>query len=119
MLLSPSNSVRDVKMNHHTCKSAKRTLAGACVKCYSSFVETNVLSSIVGALAALVMLAFPRTLNAEQVTMLKNVNVIDGTGAPAQPNRTIVIEGDRIRSIATKQTDTPSDAKTVDMHGQT
>jgi hypothetical protein len=45
-------------------------------------VETKVLSMIVGALAALVMLAFSRTLNAEQVTVLKNVNVIDGTDAP-------------------------------------
>ena len=96
-------------MNHHTCKSAKRTLAGACVKCYNLLVDAKVLSSIVGVLAALVMLAFSRTLNAEQFTVLKNVNVIDGTGAPAQPNRTIVIEGDRIRSIATEQTDTPSD----------
>ena len=93
-------------MNHHICKSAKRTVAGARVKCYSLLVETKVLSMIVGALAALVMLAFSRTLNAEQVTVLKNVNVIDGTGAPAQPNTTVVIESDRIRSIATEQTDT-------------
>lgn len=71
------------------------------------------LSSIVGALAALVMLAFSRTLNAEQITVLKNVNVIDGTGAPAQPNTTVVIESDRIRSIATEQTDTPPNAKRV------
>ena len=99
-------------MNHHICKSAKRTVAGARVKCYSLFVETKVLSSIVGALAALVMLAFSRTLNTEQVTVLKNVNVIDGTGAPAQPNTTVVIESDRIRSIATEQTDTqPPNAK--------
>jgi imidazolonepropionase-like amidohydrolase len=119
MLLSPSTSVRDVKMNHHTCKSAERTLAGACVKCNSLFVETKVLSSIVGALAALVMLVFPTTLNAQQVTILTNVNVIDGTGTPAQPNKTVVIEGDRIRSIATEQTDAPFGAKAVDMHGQT
>ena len=79
------------------------------MKCYNLLVDAKVLSSIVGVLAALVMLAFSRTLNAEQFTVLKNVNVIDGTGAPAQPNRTIVIEGDRIRSIATEQTDTPSD----------
>jgi hypothetical protein len=111
MLLSPSTNVRDVKMNHPTCKSAKRTPAGASVKCYSLFVKTKVLSSIVGALAALVMLAFSRTLNAEQVSVLKNVNVIDGTGAPAQPNTTVVIESDRIRSIATEQTDTPPNAK--------
>jgi hypothetical protein len=71
-------------MNHHICKSAKRTVAGARVKCYSLLVETKVLSMIVGALAALVMLAFSRTLNAEQITVLKNVNVIDGTGAPGK-----------------------------------
>jgi hypothetical protein len=52
-----------------------------------------------------------RTLNAEQGTVLKNVNVIDGTGAPVQPNTTVVIESDRIRSIATEQTDTPPNAK--------
>ena len=70
------------------------------------------LSMIVGALAALAMLAFSRTLNAEQVTVLKNVNVIDGTGAPEQPNTTVVIESDRIRSIATEQTNTqPPNAK--------
>ena len=69
------------------------------------------LSMIVGALAALVMLAFSRTLNAEQITVLKNVNVIDGTGAPVQPNKTVLIESDRIRSIATEQTDTQPNAK--------
>ena len=107
------------KLDHHTCNSAKRTLAGACEKCYSLLVDTRVLSSIVGALAALVMLAFCRTLNAQPVTVLKNVNVIDGTGAAAQPHRIVVIEGDRIRSIAPEQTDTPSGAKAVDMHGRT
>jgi hypothetical protein len=33
-------------MDHHTCKSAKRTLAGACVKCYNLLVDAKVLSSI-------------------------------------------------------------------------
>ena len=82
-------------------------------------METKLLYSIVGALAALAMLSFSTTLNAQQVTVLKNVNVIDGTGAPAQPNQTVVIEGDRIQSIATDQTDTPTGTKALDMHGQT
>jgi hypothetical protein len=44
--------------------------------------------------------------------VLKNVNVIDSTRAPAQPNTTVVIESDRIRSIATEQMDTqPPNAK--------
>ena len=89
------------------------------MKCYGLLVDTRVLSSIVGALGALVMLAFCRTLNAQHVTVLKNVNVIDSTGAAAQPHRTVVIEGDRIRSIAPEQTDTPSGAKAVDMQGWT
>ena len=87
-------------MNHHICKSAKRTVAGARAKCYSLLVETKVLSMIVGALAALVMLAFSRTLNAEQITALKNVNVIDGTGAPAQPNRTSALISSKIWAVA-------------------
>ena len=33
-------------LGHRTCNSAKRTLAGACVKCYGLLVETRVLSSI-------------------------------------------------------------------------
>jgi hypothetical protein len=79
------------------------------VKPYGLFVKTKVLSSIVGALAALVMLAFSRTLNAEQVTVLKNLKVIDCTTAPVQPNTTVVIETHRIRSIATsKRTHRPT-----------
>jgi len=87
-------------MNHHICKSAKRTVAGARVKCYSLVVETKVLFMIVEALAALVMLAFSRTLNAEQITVLKNVNVIDGTGAHAQPNRTSASISSKIWAVA-------------------
>ena len=107
------------KLYHYACNSTEGTLAGTCVKCYSLLVDTRVLSSIVGALAALAMPAFCRTLNAQHVTVLKNVNVIDGTGAAAQPHRTVVIEGDRIRSIAPEQTDTQSGAKAVDMQGRT
>jgi imidazolonepropionase-like amidohydrolase len=70
-------------------------------------------------IALLMALAFSHGVCGQQIAVLKNVNVIDGTGAPAQPNKTVVIEGDRIRSIATEQTDTPSGAKAVDMHGQT
>jgi hypothetical protein len=33
-------------MNHHTRKSAKRTLAGADVKCYNLLVDAKVVSSI-------------------------------------------------------------------------
>ncbi len=56
---------------------------------------------------------------AQQVTILKNVTVIDGTGAPAQHSRTVVIAGDHIQSISSARTHTPADAKVIDLHGQT
>ncbi len=56
---------------------------------------------------------------AQQQTVLTNVTVIDGTGRPAQSNRTVVIKGDRIQSIAAGHEHTPSSAKVIDLHGQT
>jgi len=75
--------------------------------------------SIVGLVAVLALLASSGKLDAQQVTVLKNVNVIDGTSAAAKPNKTVVIKGDRIRSIGPGQADTPTDVKAIDMHGQT
>ena len=82
-------------------------------------MKIKLTSGIVSPLAVLVLLAFYPNLNAQPVVVLKNVNVIDGSGSPAQPNRTIVIEDDHIKSIATGQADTLSGAKTVEMRGQT
>jgi imidazolonepropionase-like amidohydrolase len=76
----------------------------------------SVMAGLWGVLAAL---AFSSELDAQQVTLLKNVNVIDGTGAATQRNRTVIIEGDRIRSIGSGQADTPGGVKTIDMHDQT
>jgi imidazolonepropionase-like amidohydrolase len=56
---------------------------------------------------------------AQQPTVLTNVTVIDGTGRPAQLNRTVVIKGDRIHSIGAGHEHTPSSAKVIDLHGQT
>jgi len=55
----------------------------------------------------------------QEVTVLKNVNVIDGTGAALQRDTIVVIAGDRIRSVLTDGTRIPSNAKVVDMHSQT
>ncbi len=66
-----------------------------------------------------VVLAFSCCVSAQQVTVMKNVNVIDGTGAAVQRNRTVVIAGDRIQSISASQTRTTSGAKVLDLHGQT
>ena len=56
---------------------------------------------------------------AQQQTVLANVTVIDGTGRPSQRNRTVVIKGDRIQSIAAAHEHTPSSATIIDLHGQT
>ena len=56
---------------------------------------------------------------AQQQIVLTNVTVIDGTGSPAQRNRTVVIKGDRIQSIAAGHEHTPSSAKVIDLQGQT
>jgi imidazolonepropionase-like amidohydrolase len=47
------------------------------------------------------------------------VTVIDGTGAPAKPNMTVVITGDRITSVyATGQRQLPANATVRDLRGQ-
>jgi imidazolonepropionase-like amidohydrolase len=70
-------------------------------------------------LILLIALAFSRDLSAGKLTVLTKANVIDGTGAPPQPDRTVVIQSDRIRSINTGRAETTSDANVIDMHGQT
>jgi imidazolonepropionase-like amidohydrolase/predicted DNA-binding protein with PD1-like motif len=82
-------------------------------------MKIKLTSGIASPLVILVLLAFCPNLKAQSIVVLRNVNMIDGTGSPAQPNRTVVIEGDHIQSIATGQADTPSGAKTVEMRGQT
>jgi imidazolonepropionase-like amidohydrolase len=83
-------------------------------------MKTQVFHSILQPAVILLGLAFARELTAaQQVTVLTDVKVIDGTGAPVQPNKTVVIEGDRIRSISGDGAGKPNDAKTIDMHGQT
>ena len=56
---------------------------------------------------------------AQQQIVLTNVTVIDGTGSPAQHDRTVIINGDRIQSIAAGHAHTPSSARVIDLQGQT
>ena len=56
---------------------------------------------------------------AQQEIVLTNVTVIDGTGIPAQSNRTVAIKGDRILSIGAGHERAPASAKVIDLHGQT
>jgi len=56
----------------------------------------------------------------EPVVALTNVRVIDGTGAPALENRTIIIENGRITSVSpAAQARVPSGARTLDLAGHT
>ena len=56
---------------------------------------------------------------AQQATVLTNVTIVDGTGSPAQHNRTVVVKADRIESIGAGHEHPPSSAKVIDLHGQT
>ena len=78
-----------------------------------------VRTEIAGVLAGMAVLAFSCALIAQQITVLKNVKVIVGTGAPLERSATVIIEGERLRSISTGQTQAPSNARVVDMNGQT
>lgn len=62
--------------------------------------------------------ALPGKLCAQQIIVLTHVNVIDGTGAAAKSDRTVIIAGDRIRSISNGK-HAPANAKVMDMHGAT
>jgi imidazolonepropionase-like amidohydrolase len=55
---------------------------------------------------------------AQQATVLTNVTILDGTGSPAQHNRTLVVKADRIESIGAGHEHPPSSAKVIDLHGQ-
>ncbi len=92
-------------------------IEGTPMRCFEH-TTIHSLARIAGLLALLAFLTLSTGLRAQQVVVLKNVNVIDGTGAPAHPNRTVVIQGDRIESIS-GPAPTPSNATVVDLHGAT
>ena len=55
---------------------------------------------------------------AAQVTVLSHATLIDGTGAPAQRDVTIVIENGRIRDIGLGGGRCPANAAVVDLSGK-
>src|SRR5438874_13829640 len=55
-----------------------------------------------------------------KLVALTHVRVIDGTGAAAQEDQTILIADGKIRSVGpAASTNLPSDAKTIDLTGYT
>src|SRR5215475_1344786 len=54
------------------------------------------------------------------VVVLTHVRIIDGTGAPAQEDQTLVIEGGKILAVSrSDQTKVPENARTLDLSGRT
>src|SRR5688572_19856524 len=54
------------------------------------------------------------------VVVLQHVRVIDGTGAPAVNDQSVVIEGGKIKSIGPSgSTPAPAGARTIDLTGRT
>src|SRR5258708_7504701 len=69
---------------------------------------------------ALGLLIFAVNPNAgDQVTVLRNVAVLDGTGKPVQQNQDVTIKGDRILSIKAASSVVPKGARVVDAAGKT
>lgn len=55
-----------------------------------------------------------------KIVVLKNVRVIDGTGAPAREDQTVILISDKITSIApASETATPANAEVLDLKGYT
>jgi len=54
------------------------------------------------------------------VVALEHVRVIDGTGAPAQEDQTVILKDGRIQSVSEASTaSVPKDAQALDLHGYT
>ncbi len=75
------------------------------------------MSTIGFALSFLIIAASENT--GQQMTVLRNVALIDGTGRPVQQNRDLAIKGDRILSIKPAGSPLPKGARAVDMSGKT
>ncbi|WP_223788197.1 amidohydrolase family protein [Marinicella meishanensis] len=57
-------------------------------------------------------------VNAKEPLVLQNITLIDGTGAPAKPNQTLIIEGRTIKQLGpVDQIQVPDQATTIDLAG--
>jgi len=53
-----------------------------------------------------------------QAIVIRGATVIDGTGGPPIPRATVVIEGNRIRTVTTQNTTPPAGARVIDATGK-
>ncbi len=83
------------------------------------YVVVHFAAWIPALLTAIAVPAVTCDLHAQQQVVLKNVNVIDGTGRPARADSTVIIAGDRIQAISIGQQPAPANANVIDMRGLT
>lgn len=69
-------------------------------------------------LVAATLLISPVTLAGQSALLIENVTLIDGTGRPAVPNAWVLVEGDRIAAVATREIDAPSRTERIDGTGR-
>jgi imidazolonepropionase-like amidohydrolase len=56
---------------------------------------------------------------AAPTVVLRHVRLIDGTGAPAQPDRTVILANGRIAAVGGPELSAPAGAETLDLTGRT
>lgn len=76
------------------------------------------MTSTMGLVVGLVALAANQDPGGE-VTLLRNVAVLDGTGKAVQQGRDVTLQGDRIVSVRATSASIPKRAKVVDLSGKT
>ena len=59
-----------------------------------------------------------QTQQANSTLTIRNVTLIDGTGRPAIPNATVVVEGARITQVTTQPVTAPAGAQIIDGRGK-
>jgi imidazolonepropionase-like amidohydrolase len=69
--------------------------------------------------AVLFILALLSVVAKSQTTVLRNVTVIDGTGAAPRHNAALVIDGNKIRAITNADAPAPKGATAIDLSGKT
>ena len=73
-----------------------------------------------GVLCSLLLLPFAAIAADDTTprTIYRNAVLIDGTGAPARPGTSIVVEGERIVAVLPDAAADAKDAQVVELHGQ-
>src|SRR5271168_4371072 len=71
------------------------------------------------AMSLLLVAAHAQLSQPSGVTALTHVRVIDGTGGAPLQDATVLIDGNHIKAVQSAATTIPSNAKVLDLHGDT